>query len=1286
MTRFVDSKQIPQRGVRNILSGISDPSSRRWRVKTVGGTAFKPHSVEIEHTLANGAILLVHRDGWMRLDTRLATLVGTQSYALSVVAEADDGAATFTDSLGVVLERAAGSTVSTTVTVSMADFAPTWTPATLTPEFWLRPNQTGTHIAALLDQTTNDYARRCATIGAISSAFGTRRTTDLPVLVEADLVTPQADQFPKVEQTVESLCTRFRRMTFDTPAVGQTVMFVCHNQRNAGLESSRVVATSADAISVRETSRAWIISGATGTVRVNGSTAALQPAYGYQWNIVVARLDSAATWEAIAGSLLHIRDLVIVSGSVSDADAERYEGWVAHSFDLAHLLPRNHPYRYGPPGNETPSIEPTPWPTGTIKFGSRTRAGMGGIPVPRLAAQTITAGNALGHWEIAEGRLRPTAAFDSANPAAGTTYSLTISGVTVPIEIVTDGGRPRYDVASGAELIRVFPSVAASGGDGVADTSIVLRAEGRYEGFSNYDFSPGTNGSVIIKPEVPGGVVSGPIVISTATNCTLQGIDAHWRYTTAFDNAGTIRVLQFSGGRIERCTSRGYYFDWGIGFDPASPDRWTLRRYDALNGILAKDIFYSEVYNCNVVGSCDVFWGNTVANALGDGPANSNPSLVTAYNLHLDNPYVSGQKESDKHSDMLGQVGTTPNEINLQCNFLVANSPLLAAATGGDSQGQRGLYLESTTNAHAPAQTSGLVARNLVVGKIANAALDINNRAQPGLLLTENMITNNQAAGARGWQGGFNAQGIAHQPTDVSINDVNRLDCIEATALPTDRVTRRTDIIAYARPKAGGPLDLGGGATAGAVTLAGALKPPVLGLTPRKPVEITATATAAGFKVTTIPTNATPNGTIDRVALAYTRERTPGVGEFWRSRNETSATNRRLFKWVISSDSGGDNAISEGEWKLIDPYTPDTEVVVSGAESYRVAIQQRNEHGWSPWSESISTGIVAVANTTPVFEEAPTLVAGAGSLLVTLIEPPSGGSAITSYDIRYSLAGLNTWTTLTNTGLTETITGLTGDAAYDVQARAISALGTGPWSGTAVGTPFSASNVVLSTTGMWMAATNSANQIFDIPVLAAAEGQPVLIGISWYSATARTISTITFSRQDGTEPVTGVALIPTISVTGGTISAGTRKTILAARAPAAGWTTIRVAITLTGLVRAVPYGAAVLDVGADITAPLAAANYGANTVWQADPTASITTRAGGLLTFGRLEGTGLTITIAGQTVVVNEDSAGQYGFVGHANLTGPTTPNPLTVTADSTPDSSTGIRAAGIMVVSIPLT
>ena len=132
--------------------------------------------------------------------------------------------------------------------------------------------------------------------------------------------------------------------------------------------------------------------------------------------------------------------------------------------------------------------------------------------------------------------------------------------------------------------------------------------------------------------------------------------------------------------------------------------------------------------------------------------------------------------------------------------------------------------------------------------------------------------------------------------------------------------------------------------------------------------------------------------------------------------------------------------------------------------------------------------------------------------LVISWSPPSsdGGSAIIAYDLRHvetsddETMGSN-WTIVedvwtTGSGALEyTLTGLTADTQYDIQARAVNAVGDGPWSATATGTTKSASVCVAG--GAVTDATND-GLIADCEALLAAEDiLAVGVSLNWVEDT-----------------------------------------------------------------------------------------------------------------------------------------------------------------------------------------
>ena len=194
--------------------------------------------------------------------------------------------------------------------------------------------------------------------------------------------------------------------------------------------------------------------------------------------------------------------------------------------------------------------------------------------------------------------------------------------------------------------------------------------------------------------------------------------------------------------------------------------------------------------------------------------------------------------------------------------------------------------------------------------------------------------------------------------------------------------------------------------------------------------------------------------------------------------------------WSAPSDTGGSSITSydlryirsdaldkaDDRWTVRDGIwtSGDLEYTLSGLTNgvgYDVQVRAVNDAGNGPWS--------AIATDTPrTMPGAPAIdVVSPGNyaLSITWSAPADdGGSAITSYDLRYIRSDVtdkadDSWTVrediwssgLLQYGLNES-TGfnLSGGVGYDVQVRAVNAVGNGPWSASETGTPRSPSQPV----------------------------------------------------------------------------------------------------------------------------------------------------------------------------------------------------------------------------------
>ena len=162
-----------------------------------------------------------------------------------------------------------------------------------------------------------------------------------------------------------------------------------------------------------------------------------------------------------------------------------------------------------------------------------------------------------------------------------------------------------------------------------------------------------------------------------------------------------------------------------------------------------------------------------------------------------------------------------------------------------------------------------------------------------------------------------------------------------------------------------------------------------------------------------------------------------------------------------ATDKTTDNwTVLEGVWS-----SGDLKYGVTGLEAdtgYDIQVRAVNDGGAGLWSE-------IVAATTPAAPGAPsrpTVAARDGALAVSWAAPADdGGSPIESYDVRRiesdALDKTDTnwseeagvWTSGSGGDLRYVVSPLANGRQYDVQIRAVNAVGAGPWSGTATGTP-----------------------------------------------------------------------------------------------------------------------------------------------------------------------------------------------------------------------------------------
>jgi hypothetical protein len=178
-----------------------------------------------------------------------------------------------------------------------------------------------------------------------------------------------------------------------------------------------------------------------------------------------------------------------------------------------------------------------------------------------------------------------------------------------------------------------------------------------------------------------------------------------------------------------------------------------------------------------------------------------------------------------------------------------------------------------------------------------------------------------------------------------------------------------------------------------------------------------------------------------------------------------------------------------GAWTIvsgiISPYN--LSGLAAGA-SIDVRVQSSNAAGTSPWSAIQTFTTITPA---PNMPNGVSLAPGAGTNLTVSWTAPAVDSthnAASSYNLRSSPSGANTWTTVTGVTSPYTLSGLAGSAAIDVQVQATNASGTGAWS--AISTLTTASAVL-----------SAPNAPASVAVAAPPDGTTSKLTVTWAAST-----------------------------------------------------------------------------------------------------------------------------------------------------------------------------------------
>ncbi len=180
-------------------------------------------------------------------------------------------------------------------------------------------------------------------------------------------------------------------------------------------------------------------------------------------------------------------------------------------------------------------------------------------------------------------------------------------------------------------------------------------------------------------------------------------------------------------------------------------------------------------------------------------------------------------------------------------------------------------------------------------------------------------------------------------------------------------------------------------------------------------------------------------------------------------------------------------------WTLLSGIS-DPQLVAGLASDTTYLVQTRavNAVGQGGWSASTNVTTAAAA-TAPAQMGAPAVsVASETELSVSrAADPADGGSAILSYDLRYSLDEA-AWTVVTGIAEPQPIGGLSSGTNYFVQTRAVNAVGAGAWSASTSATTASAASVPAQMAAPVVTALSETELSVDRAAAPADGGSPIL--------------------------------------------------------------------------------------------------------------------------------------------------------------------------------------------------
>ena len=203
-----------------------------------------------------------------------------------------------------------------------------------------------------------------------------------------------------------------------------------------------------------------------------------------------------------------------------------------------------------------------------------------------------------------------------------------------------------------------------------------------------------------------------------------------------------------------------------------------------------------------------------------------------------------------------------------------------------------------------------------------------------------------------------------------------------------------------------------------------------------------------------------------------------------------------------------------------------TATSLSAGMQYEAQVRATNSEGDSSYSFSGRGYTSVTAPSTPV---APTVTAASTtSVTIVWVAPDNNGAAIDSYDLRYGVVGVSSWTNVSDlTGLTYTATSLSVGTQYEAQVRATNSQGDSSYSSSGTG---STTAIAPSTPSTPSAPTVTAASTTSVTIVWVAPGN-----------NGAAISSYDLRYQaTGTNSWTNVSDLTSLTYTAASLSVGTQ--------------------------------------------------------------------------------------------------------------------------------------------------